>query len=167
MTAPSAACRAGKTTAVAAFGFALALALSYTVAPAWTREVGLDVWNYSEARKELQHANELRAELATAEDELHRQFESCDHVAARVANGSLTLREAVDELEDLCRCQSGFDTMREYREAPTFRHAVARHVMGRVNVLLAGEPARRVACAARLSAEYGALPVSVRGRTPG
>ena len=59
------------------------------------------------------------------------------------------------------------DTVREYREAPTFRHGVARHVMGRVNVLLAGEPARRVACAARLSAEYGALPVSVRGRTPG
>jgi hypothetical protein len=157
VTAPSPIRRAGKTTAVAAFGFAVVLALTYAVAPAWTREVGLDVWNYSEARKELQRANELRAELATAEDELHSQFEICDHVAARVANDSLTLRQAVDELEELCRRQTGFDTVREYREAPTFRHSVARHVMGRVNVLLAGEPAKRAACAVRLGAEYRAL----------
>src|SRR5262249_34210707 len=152
---PSPARRAGKTSAAVVFGFALALALTYTVAPAWTREVGLDVWNYRDAQERLQLAEQRGVEINAAQDKLLREFEFCDNVAAQVAEGALTLREAVDEVEEVCRHRPGFHTVWEDSYgAPTFRHGVARYLMSRVDLLLREEPARRAGRMTRLETEY-------------
>jgi hypothetical protein len=150
--------RAGAASAVAVAGLALVLPLTSAVAPAWSRSVGLDVWNYPDARDQLRAAEEQRAETLASQEELFRQIELGDCVARRLADESLTLREAVAELEEPFGRREGFDVVwRDGYGAPTFRHGVARYAIGRVEVLLAGDPPRRAAARARLEAEYAAL----------
>jgi hypothetical protein len=139
-------------------GFAAALALTSAVAPAWARELGLDVWNYPELRENLrvteQQLHRGEADLAL----LHRQIAYGDRVARRLADGSLSLRDAVEELEPVCRERVGFESVCQYQyRATTFRQGVARYALRRVAVLLAHDPARRAAVTERLEAEYALL----------
>jgi hypothetical protein len=132
--------------------------VAYAVAPVWSRDIGLDVWNYPDAREQLRAAEEQRDEIVASQEELFRQIELGNHVAERLADGSMTLREAVAELEDPFGRREGFDVVwRDEYGTPTFRHGVARYVIGRVEALLAGDPARWAAVSARLEAEYDAL----------
>jgi hypothetical protein len=158
LLAPSPTRRAGIASFVAVAVFALALVLTYAVAPAWSRSVGLDVWNYPDARDQLRAANERKAEVTADHEELCRQIDLARHVAGRLADGSLTLREAVGELEGLLAERPGFRTACEVGyAAPSFRHGVARYAINHVETLLAGDPTRRAAASARLEAEYAAL----------
>jgi hypothetical protein len=150
--------RTGAVSAAALSGLVLTLGLAQVVAPEWVKRVGLDVWNMPGLRADARASAKEAAELRARQEKLGQEIELSEHVAARLADGSLTLAEATDELEPILRDRPGFDAIRVAKyEAPTFRHGVARYAIMKVHALLARDPARRAAVSARLEAEYAAL----------
>ena len=85
-------------------------------------------------------------------------MEIAGHIANRLAEGTITLAQATDQLEPQLAERTGFDAVwRHTYRVDTFRQGVARYVMNRVAPLLEDDPDRRAAVTARLAAEYAAL----------
>jgi hypothetical protein len=150
--------RTGAVSAAALSGLALTLGLAHAAAPRWAARAGLDVWNLPELNARLREIDEETARTRSDGERLLRQIDAAGHLTARLAEGSLTLAEAADELEPLLRDRPGFETVCAVQDgAPTFRHGVARYAIRKALAHLAGDPTRRAATAGRLEAEYAAL----------
>lgn len=116
---------------------------------------------------EARQVGALRAELRAFENEgealddvrrrQDREEEVINQIAGRLGDGKVTLRAAVDQTEPLLRDRSGF--MHEWRDdpPPTYRHRVARYLIGRVAFLLDREPDRLATVLPGLRAEYDTL----------
>ena len=150
--------RTGAVSAAALSGLVLTLGLAQVVAPEWVKRVGLDVWNLHGLRAEARAGAKKDAELRVQREKLRREVELSEHIGVRLADGSLTLAEATDELEPILRDRTGFDTTRIFAyNAPTFRRGVARYAITKVHELLAPDPTRLAGVSARLEAEYAGL----------
>jgi hypothetical protein len=149
--------RAGTASAAALSGLVLTLGLAHAAAPEWVRQAGLDVWNAPALRDSLRAGNHRRAELLAHEERLFREIETIDHLAARLAAGSLSLAGATDAAEPILRERPSFPyTASQYYPAPTFRQSIARYLIARIERRHA-DPARWATISARLEAEYAAL----------
>ena len=147
--------RAGAASVAALSGLALALGFSHTLAPEWAKGVGLDVWNMPEEREAARKADTDATALQRQQEQLFREIELADHVTTRLAEGKLTLADAVAELEPVLQQRSGFATICEFKyRTSSFRHGVARYAMNRVAIALATDPARRAAVTRHLEAQY-------------
>jgi hypothetical protein len=81
-----------------------------------------------------------------------------EHLAARLADGTLTLAAAVDQLEPAMRARTGFACVCAHQyQVPTLRLGVARYAINRAERLFADDPAGWAAVSSRLEAEYAAL----------
>jgi hypothetical protein len=150
--------RTGTVSAAALVALAAAVGIAHAVAPRWVARAGLDVWNLPGLHADVRAAEAEAAAARQAEENLARQIEAADRVCARVAEGSLTLAGAADELGPLLRDRVGFQTTcAVHYKAPTFRHGAARYAIRKVLAGLEGNPARHAAAAERLEAEYAAL----------
>ena len=150
--------RTGAVSAASLSVMALSLGLAHVIAPEWVKRVGLDVWNYPGLRDQWRATEVEAAQAQAKQDQMHRRMELGSHVSARLATGSITLAEAVDELEPVMRDAPGFESTYLYHyQVPTLRQGVARYAIGKVRDQLADDPARWATVSARLETEYAAL----------
>ena len=150
--------RTGAASGATLSALAVALGLAHAVAPKWSEQVGLDVWNYSAAQNRVRDAESQSDSIRVGRDKLLREIEMADHLASQMIDGKLTLAAAVDELEPTLRNRPGFDVVREcHYKTPTFRHAVARYALTHIGIVLQSDPDRLAAVTPRLEAEYSAL----------
>lgn len=151
--------RTGIASVAALAGLTLTVGVVHAVAPDWSRKVGLDVWNSSEAEAEARAADERRRELHDRADRVTRLMGASEHVAHALAAGRTTLADAVEALTHINDTRDGFqDTLRVYhRDATSDRERVARYAIGKVKAALAANPARRAEVLKKLGGEYAAL----------
>ncbi|MBA4062249.1 MAG: hypothetical protein C0501_00820 [Isosphaera sp.] len=150
--------RAGTVSAAALTGLAAALVLAHSVAPVWAADLGLDLWNLPAVRADAAAADEEAAAVQARQDRVFLEIQMGEHLAERLAAGTLTLAAAVDRLEPSLRRRTGFGCVCAHQyQAPTFRHGVARYAINRAERALADDPARWAEVGPRLEAEYAAL----------
>src|SRR5262245_16719454 len=150
--------RAGTASAAALSGIILALGLAHAAAPQWTQRIGLDVWNLIGLQDELRSYDCERERLQNYHEHLNQEFETLDHIANRLATGTLPLAEAADTAEPPMRERAGSEATAERNyPAPTFRHSVARFLIARLGRTMADDPSRWATVSARLEAEYATL----------
>jgi hypothetical protein len=150
--------RAGTVSGAALSALVLAVGVGHAVAPRWSEELGLDVWNYSAAREQVQQVADRGEALVAERARLLRECDFTQHVAARLVTRRVTLRDAVDQLAPVLERRAGFETtwLRSYR-SPSFRHGVARYAIIQVERALRDDPGAWAELAPRLEAEYAAL----------
>jgi hypothetical protein len=150
--------RAGTASGATLSALVLGLGFAHFVAPRWSERVGLDVWNYSVAQDDARETGARADALETVRTKMRREIEIADHLAVRLAEGTLTLGEAAEVLAPMLRERPGFDTVRErHYRAPSQRHAAARYAIVHTEIVLRDEPDRWAAVAPRLEAEYAAM----------
>ncbi|WP_439622031.1 hypothetical protein [Gemmata sp.] len=149
--------RAGTVSAATLFGLVLSLVFTDLVAPRWVQAVGLDVWNIGTLRDEVRGHDEQAAIVEAQRIRIIREAEASGRVAERLAAGKISLAAAVDELEPTLRHRVGFECAWPNDRPPTFRHAVARYAITRVEADLTPDPERQAVVVARLLAEYADL----------
>ena len=150
---------ARRTGAVAVVSLVLSVAVASAVAPCWTRDAGLDVWNVAALTEECDHERARGQQLTDERNLLRSQMEASEGVAARLAEGNLSLADAVRELDEINRDRPGFDESLDYRfhDLPTRGAKLARCAMARAVARLEGEPSHQAEVQRRLEAEYAAL----------
>ncbi|MBA4190419.1 MAG: hypothetical protein C0467_20725 [Planctomycetaceae bacterium] len=154
---PMVAHRHGAVSVAALSGLVLALLGAELFAPPWTEKYGVDVWNLQAAREEAR-VNEEQAVVVEAQRvRILREIEVSGHTATRLIDEKITLLEAMAELEPILRNRTGFECAWPFDPPPTFRHAVARYAITRVEAELRNDPERQALVCARLRAEYAAL----------
>jgi hypothetical protein len=150
--------RTGTASAAVLSGLVLTLGVAQAAAPEWTRHVGLDVWNLSGLRAQVQGLHEEAADLESQEDRLRLEVEALDNLTARLVAGDVSLAEATAAAEPIMRERTGFDTAARLNyPAPTFTHSVARYLIHRAGRGGFGGESETVRT--RLAAEYAALRV--------
>lgn len=149
--------RPGIASAATLAGIVLTLGLAHAVAPEWSRAAGLDVWNAGAARAELAGQQARADDLDALNGQVWEQIRGSEGVARRLGAGRQTLAAAADELAALNADRPGWEAglAYAYRDAPTPRHRAARYAMAKLSRV---DPATWTAQAARLEAEYRALP---------
>jgi hypothetical protein len=153
--------RRGAAPTATLLGLVLIFVAAHAVAPRWSRDVGLDVWNFPAAQEQLQRASEEEAEVLARGEQSARRHAAAAEVVLRLADG-LPLAEATDELMELLGDDTGTLSMLSvaHRDAPTLRHAFALHAIERFRRAFEDDPARRDAVLPRLEAEYRQLDAS-------
>jgi hypothetical protein len=153
--------RAGVVTAATAAtvcGLALAVAVANAADPNWTRDVGLDIWHLPALEADARDAEREHERLQEQFDDLCKEVEAIDGLAARLAAGSLSLEAAGEQIEPILRDRPGFeDAAHRYYGAPTLRLAAARYMIARVQWYVGADPCRKAAVTERLEAEYAAM----------
>jgi hypothetical protein len=150
--------RAGTASGAALSALVLAVGTGHAVAPRWSEELGLDVWNLPAAHERVREVAGRGDEIQTERNRLARECEFTEHVAARLVARRAGLRDAVDQLAPVLERRTGFETtwMCTYR-SPSFRHGVARYAIIQAERALRDEPGAWAELAPRLEAEYAAL----------
>jgi hypothetical protein len=150
--------RAGAVSGAALSGLVLAFGVAHAVAPRWAARVGLDVWNFPAAREEAREIAGRAESLRTERDRLARELDFTGHVAARLAAGKLSLRDATEQLAPLLERRTGFQTTWRFTyQSPSFRHGVARYAIIQVELALRGDPGDWAELAPQLEAQYAVL----------
>ncbi len=149
--------RTGAASALALTGLTLILGLVHLIAPRWTKQVGLDLWNLAAVCEERRATDEETIEVQAKQERMFHQIALTDNVALRVIDGSLTLAAAVDELEPLFRDQPCFAIAFESYQPPTYRHGIAQYIIRKVRHQLEDDPSRCDPVCARLEAEYASI----------
>jgi hypothetical protein len=152
--------RTGAASAATLSAITLSVGLAHLVAPDWSREVGLDIWNWPAAEAGYRLHTGRGEELDDLRRRVRVQIEVTNHLAAELAAGRLSVGEAADELARVNRGRPGFDAAMGYAYPglPDLRHRLARYGIDKGLYRLAGaDPAERRAAEARLEAEYRAL----------
>jgi len=145
--------------AVALLGLALGFGLAHVTvpksmltAPEWMRPA-----RRADGPDFARIADEA-ASLQARQEQLLREIELGDHMAARLAAGTLSLADAAGEMEPFLRTRAGFDTVcRHYYHVPNTHLGTARYLIEKVRRLLEDDPSREATVTARLEAEYAAL----------
>ncbi len=134
------------------------LATVHTLAPDWSRKLGLDVWNFTALLDQKRQSDAEQARLEAACEQTARRIEACGHIVTRLIEGRTTLRQAAEELQPLLATAPGFETnMLLHYQVPTMRHGAARYAIQRAAQILHFEPTRKAEVLQRLEAEYAAL----------
>jgi hypothetical protein len=150
--------RAGTVSGAALSALVLAVGMGHAVAPRWSEDLGLDVWNYPAAREQAREVAGRGEALAAERARLLRECDFTQHVAARLVSRRSTLRDAVDQLAPLLERRTGFETTWVYTyRTPSFRHGVARYAIIQAERALRDDPGAWAELAPRLEAEYAAL----------
>ena len=150
--------RAGATSGATLSALAIALGLAHFIAPRWSRDAGLDVWNYSAVQGEAREIEEKGRSIEFGKQQLFTEIELSNTLADQLCEGKLTLQEVTNQLAPLLEHRTGFTTTWRcgYR-APSFRHGVARYAITRVACQLRDDPEAWAMVSPRLEAEYAAL----------
>jgi len=149
--------RAGTASAAVLSGLVLALGLAHAAAPQWARRAGLDLWSLSDSQNTIQKNQQEMAQLEAQEERLHQESETLDHLATRLAVGTVSLAEATDTAEPILRNRSSAATLMRYYQTPTLHLMVARHMIARVERCLDTDLSRWATASMRLEAEYAAM----------
>jgi hypothetical protein len=150
--------RAGVVSVIVLTGLALIAGLANAVAPRWAKQVGLDIWNLPDLRAASLETESRRVELQEQAEQINHEIEAAEHVATRLIDATMTLSQAIDDLEPSLRNRAGFEIMRQqHNPVPTFRQAVARYAIFKVERRLQHDPSRWMPVSARLEAEYAAI----------
>jgi len=149
--------RPGAVSLAALAGIVATIFVADLVAPRWIQQLGLDVWNFQAVREESRLNEEHAIAVEAQRIRLLREVQVTGHTANRLINETITLEEAVDELEPIMRNRVGFECAWPHDRPPTFRHAVARYVVNRVDAMLADDPEQREVICAKLKIEYDNL----------
>jgi hypothetical protein len=150
--------RAGTVSAATLLWLALTLTVAHTLAPRWSRKVGLDIWNLNAAVSNLQTVRDAADRLRVQEEQLRQEFELADGLTALLATGNLSLAAATDLLQPSLQSRPGLEIVFQRPDRPsTMRHLVARYLISRVNRHLADRPLQRVLTVMRLEAEVAAI----------
>lgn len=149
--------RAGTVSAATLSALVLSLVCTDLLAPRWVRAVGLDVWNIGALHDEVRGHDEQAAIVEAQRIRIIRESEASGRIAEQLAAGKLSLAEAVNELEPTLRQRVGFECAWPSDPPPTFRHAVGRYAITRVEADLTNDPDRQATVVARLKVEYDAL----------
>jgi hypothetical protein len=150
--------RAGTVSTVALSALGLVLGAAQSIAPRWVKHVGLDVWNFPSLCASTQEAREQTEELRLDQERMDMSIEAGEHVAVRLVAGTMTLAQAIDELEPLLRARPGLDDIHRIAyQTKSPRQGVARYIVNRATRLLDNDPSRRAAVSARLEAEFAAV----------
>jgi hypothetical protein len=150
--------RAGTVSTLALSGLAVVFGVSHTLAPEWTRRIGLDVWNLPSLRATAAQVEEESVETNAKSERLFQSIEAADHIIARLVAGNITLLQATDELEPLMLHRDGFDIVWEhYYKAKTFRDGVTRYAMERSLRMLTDDPVHKAQVSLRLDTEFAAM----------
>ena len=105
--------RTGITTVATLCALALAVVLTHAVAPEWSRTIGLDVWNTPSYEAECQ-SNMIRAQdLDDFRERLNRHIELSDEIARQWIAGEISLRQAIDQLQEIEPIRPGFEEILE------------------------------------------------------
>jgi hypothetical protein len=141
-------------------GLALSLAFGLAAVPGWSRAT-------SPAGGDRPADADEDDDLDARRERLFREFEIADQLATRLAAGSLSLGAAAEQIEPLLSDRPGFAyTCTTYYHVPNIRLGAARYLIGKVERLLASDPARWAAASGRLEAEYAALGTPPEDRAP-
>jgi hypothetical protein len=101
--------RTGITTVATLSALALAVGLTHTVAPEWSRTLGLDVWNAPSYEAQCRD-NVIRSQdLDNAREIMSRHIEISDELARRWLAGEMSLRDAIAQLLEVRDLRPGFD----------------------------------------------------------
>lgn len=150
--------RAGAVSAATLSGLALTLGFAHSVAPAWVRRAGLDLWNLPALSRHLHETRDETMSLQNQQDRLLREIETSEHLAARLIEGGLTLAEATDDLAPALAARPGFeDAVRHRFKSESFRRGVAAYLIDKARQLLAADPDRWAEVSARLRAEFAGI----------
>jgi hypothetical protein len=135
----------------------LSFATAHAVAPQWSRDAGLDVWNLPALNAELKEATEERSNVVEHEEQSAKRRETANHIAMKLADG-FALSEGADELVHVFQNERGMiETLKAiYPDVPSLRHLFALHAIDRVK-RVTHDPVRCEAAVARLEAEYKML----------
>jgi hypothetical protein len=125
--------RAGATTVATLCGLALTVVAADSIAPMWVQQAGLDFWNLRSAISANETADREYAALKAKEQRLYQDIQLSNIVAEELAAGSITLKEAVDEMEPVMRNRTGFvETIQVSFGTSSLREGVARYLISRV-----------------------------------
>jgi hypothetical protein len=125
--------RAGATTVATLCGLALTVVAADAIAPRWVREAGLDVWNMSSAISANKTADEKYASLKVKEQQLYQDIQLGNNVAEELAAGTITLKDAVDEMEPVMKNRTGFVvSLQVCYGTSSLREGVARYLISRI-----------------------------------
>ena len=151
--------RTGIASVAALAGLTLTLGVVHTIAPDWSRRLGLDVWNASAAEADARSADEYATALRVSGDIAAQQIEASDRVGHALATGQMSLTAAVEVLTQINATRDGFqDSLRRiHADAESDRERVARYALGKVWWLLVEEPSRQATAVQKLKGEYAAL----------
>lgn len=150
--------RAGATSAATLCGLALTIILAEVIAPEWTHDSGLDLWNLPTAIAQSNDYSKEAAILAAEEQQLLREIELGGHICRQVVDGSLSFAAAVDELQPILARRTGFMETAEYNfGVRTLRQAVGRYLISRISRILRDDPKRQAEVEDRLEADYSRL----------
>jgi hypothetical protein len=150
--------RTGATTVATVFGLTFGVALANAVAPNWTQRVGIDVWNLPSAIEDNRTADEELIALDKQAERLRWEMETGDYLATELANGTKSLREAVDEMEPILRERIGFLANLDIAyHTSSLRQGVARYLINRIPNLNKLEGNRQNDALNRLEQEYRLL----------
>lgn len=149
--------RRGVVSAVVLVTLSLGFATAHAVAPGWSHDAGLDLWNLRSANEELRQASEEGIEIQYRIERWAKRREIADHTAMKLSRG-LPLSAAVDELMEVYEDEPDMVTMLEATHfgAPSVRHLFALFAISRVKVVLT-DPVERKTVVAHLEAEYKSL----------
>ena len=87
------------------------------------------------------------------------EYEFAQHLAARLAAGTLSLAEATDQMEPILCERSDFASVcRCHYQVPNARLGTARYLIDKVSFLLDADASRWLAVSARLEKEYATMP---------
>jgi hypothetical protein len=71
--------------------------------PAWFQKTGLDVWNLGSLRDEHKAADAKYEDLVGESERIQQRIARCEHVAARLCDGHISLTEGSAEVERICQ----------------------------------------------------------------
>ncbi len=151
--------RRGTASAAVLTGLALGLAFAHLTAPDWSRRVGLDVWNYDTAERDLRAAAAEQDEVEAFAERSARRREAAGQIAAQLAAGTIALPAAADELRDMFAGETAVTGAIDgwYARVPPGRLRYARHAIDRALRLVEDDPTRTEEVRARLEAEFCVL----------
>jgi hypothetical protein len=125
--------RAGATSIATLSGLALTVALANGFAPRWVRQSGLDFWNMPSVVYADQTAERESASIKEQQQRLYQEIQLSNNIAEELAAGTLSLKDAVDEMEPIMRNRSGFkETLAVNYGTSSLREGVAHYLVSRV-----------------------------------
>ena len=134
----------------------VAVLLTTTLAPAWTRDVGLDVWNFPLDEADLREARARQRELVAIQCEKDLRRSTAEQIRAQLIDNQISLLVAAELLNDLYADQPLFVASLCYNynyDGLTDQVRLAQMAIAAIDSDLMDEPSRRADVIHRLEAE--------------
>lgn len=150
--------RPGTTSATVLIGLTVTFVVAHAVAPEWSRQAGLDVWNMPAVQADYRSAVEHEREITSGGDSAASRRRAANQVAAQLLVGSITLERATDEACALFADDPGATgtLLITYYHVPTERLRFAKHMVERTSRLFETDE-QSATVLNRLESEYCAM----------